>query len=468
MPSTSLWSVTLTGALLPQIGAEAAWSRVAVLLGRDAASLRERLPVTFKPVDEAQARRQCEDLRACGVEALALADDDRPHLWIHLGGNTHGPVSPAYARHALALGVWSADTLACLHGRRQWQALGVLLRAPEAPVSGADSVPPPLPAPTGAMPGGVVQGVLPTHCEMPTLHAGFWMRVVAYFIDMLVMVIPVGIIGAIFGFAAAVQGVDSDTIGTLSRLLGLLLAWPYFALCESSSWQATVGKRAMGLRVTDDQGRRIGFGRATGRYFGRILSGITLLIGYMLAGWTARKQALHDMLAGCCVVRAQGLKTWQAEGVTASTPATPSARGGMPGWAIALVVAGIGLFVLAILAAIAVPAYQQYQVRSQVTQGMTLGDQAKVAVATYIDRENDMPTDNAAAGLERPADIHGRYVSAVSVNQGYVVLTYGGPSADMNLRDRHLVLTPRLTQHALIWHCSSPDIKDRYLPMRCR
>jgi uncharacterized RDD family membrane protein YckC len=59
----------------------------------------------------------------------------------------------------------------------------------------------------------------------------------------------------------------------------------------------------LGLRVTDMSGSKISFGQATGRYFGMIISGLILCIGYMMAGFTQHKQALHDMLAGCLVVR---------------------------------------------------------------------------------------------------------------------------------------------------------------------
>jgi uncharacterized RDD family membrane protein YckC len=83
----------------------------------------------------------------------------------------------------------------------------------------------------------------------------------------------------------------------------LLVKWLYFALQESSSAQATVGKRVLGLKVINLEGNRIGFGQASGRFFGKILSGMILCVGYMMAGFTERKQALHDMVAGTLVVR---------------------------------------------------------------------------------------------------------------------------------------------------------------------
>jgi uncharacterized RDD family membrane protein YckC len=78
--------------------------------------------------------------------------------------------------------------------------------------------------------------------------------------------------------------------------------WLYFALFESGGMQATPGKRALGLKVVDETAARISIGRATGRYFGKIISGAILYIGFLLAAWSERKQALHDMMAGTFVV----------------------------------------------------------------------------------------------------------------------------------------------------------------------
>jgi len=89
----------------------------------------------------------------------------------------------------------------------------------------------------------------------------------------------------------------------LSNLLFVLAGWLYYALMESSSLQATLGKLAMGSIVTDLDGDRVSFLRATGRYFGKIISNIILMIGFMMGGFTERKQALHDMMAGCLVIQ---------------------------------------------------------------------------------------------------------------------------------------------------------------------
>ena len=111
-----------------------------------------------------------------------------------------------------------------------------------------------------------------------------------------------------FGVAAASAGVDPNgpemTLGNgVLNLLSLLAGWVYFGFTESSSWQATIGKKLLNLKVTDMSGNRLTFGRASGRYFAKILSGLTCLIGFVMAAFTEKKQALHDMVANTLVVK---------------------------------------------------------------------------------------------------------------------------------------------------------------------
>lgn len=143
-------------------------------------------------------------------------------------------------------------------------------------------------------------------------YAGFWLRFVAIIIDSIllgIVLVPLFVLNFI---GMATKPMPENPLELLAafgprflmiRLIGLLGGWLYFALMESSSWQGTLGKKALGLYVTDMEGRRISFGRASGRFFGKLVSNLTLLIGYIMAGFTARKQALHDMMAGCLVLR---------------------------------------------------------------------------------------------------------------------------------------------------------------------
>ena len=142
-------------------------------------------------------------------------------------------------------------------------------------------------------------------------YAGFWLRFVAALIDSLVLtaggMVLGGFLGCLIGGALGAARVDIQTIqavsGVVGYIIGIILNWLYFTLFECSSRQATLGKMALGIIVTDMDGNRISFGRANGRYWGKIISSLTLFIGYIMAGFTEKKQALHDMMAGCLVVK---------------------------------------------------------------------------------------------------------------------------------------------------------------------
>jgi uncharacterized RDD family membrane protein YckC len=100
---------------------------------------------------------------------------------------------------------------------------------------------------------------------------------------------------------------DGPSMGVIGfgalRLTALVIVWLYFALLESSAWQATVGKKAVGLRVTDLNGNRISFLRASGRFFAKFISWAIMLIGYLMIAFTAKKQGLHDMIASTLVLK---------------------------------------------------------------------------------------------------------------------------------------------------------------------
>ena len=157
--------------------------------------------------------------------------------------------------------------------------------------------------------------------------AGFWKRYVAYFIDVVLLYALIELLSALF-FAGNNAAVTEDALKLLSALFNQQalpedpialsrrlteLAWRstlfsafayvtiggvYFVGCESSPAQATLGKRLLGIKVTDRQGRRIGLGRALGRFFAAGLSWLTFNLGHALAAWTPERRALHDYLAG--------------------------------------------------------------------------------------------------------------------------------------------------------------------------
>ena len=129
----------------------------------------------------------------------------------------------------------------------------------------------------------------------PTNYAGFWIRFGAAFIDGLIT----GAAGVIILYATGGSFANQSPI---YNLINLVLGWVYAAAMESSDRQATLGKMAVGIKVTDMNGERISFGKATGRHFAKIISAIILLIGYIMAAFDAKKQALHDKMAGTLVL----------------------------------------------------------------------------------------------------------------------------------------------------------------------
>ena len=141
-------------------------------------------------------------------------------------------------------------------------------------------------------------------------YGGFWIRVVAFIIDAIIVRVVVAPVGMIFGglrMAGAITGVPHAGLALLGGGVTLILvvfgSWLYEAFMESSSYQATLGKMIFGLKVTDLYGNRISFERATGRHFAKWLSSLILCIGYLMVAFTERKQGLHDLLAGTLVRR---------------------------------------------------------------------------------------------------------------------------------------------------------------------
>jgi uncharacterized RDD family membrane protein YckC len=168
--------------------------------------------------------------------------------------------------------------------------------------------------PSGMYPAGVIIS--------PRPYAGFWLRLVAHIIDSIILAIIFAVVAGVCVLAVGVgylkalamqfnTNSEDPTIplaimGWIFALIvvSVLLQWLYFAIMESSEHQGTLGKMALGLIVTDTDDRRISFPRATGRFFAKIISGlIPLGIGYIMAGFTEKKQALHDMIASTLVLR---------------------------------------------------------------------------------------------------------------------------------------------------------------------
>jgi uncharacterized RDD family membrane protein YckC len=155
---------------------------------------------------------------------------------------------------------------------------------------------------------------------VPSPYAGFWLRLLAYIIDHVVLGVVFGVFVLVAIAATGLEyfrttfhelqnnngefPVELISAVLLVVLAAMAMSWIYHAWMESSEYQGTLGKMALGLIVTDMNDQRVSFGRASGRFFARIISNlIPLELGYIMAGFTEKKQALHDMIAGCLVLK---------------------------------------------------------------------------------------------------------------------------------------------------------------------
>ncbi len=297
--------------------------------------------------------------------------------YYHLPGQGRiGPLDADNVREAYRDGRVQRDTLAWHVGARDWQpldrfsdALGLDDMAP--------AVPPPLPATPASTAGDRVERVSPYAPPRAALsevgdyyadtgevvYAGFWKRTAALMIDALVVTVAyyVVMIVAVLVFGVGLSGLftgnGAGSPGTLALLMGALyLAYPlisgvYYVGMESSSTQATLGKMAVGIKVTDNTGHRLGRGQAIGRWASHLLCYLTLYVGYIMAAFTERKRGLHDMVASTLVV-----DRW------AYTARADRQQRGLGAVAIVVLILGLLAMVayVGIIAAIALPAYQEY------------------------------------------------------------------------------------------------------------
>ncbi|MET0229972.1 MAG: RDD family protein [Rhodanobacteraceae bacterium] len=477
------YALVLTGSTLPGFAPETVWPALAAYFRMEPAKLTEqvlvRAPLTIKESDELGKLQTLQaGAASVGAEADICAPDGRPALFVLLDGTPRGPVPRVFVEERVEHGLWPDRVMIAEVGSNTWAAFrDVVPVAPAMPdvdvaqepdIAAAASRPAGY-APTGAADYGhnlagvsAVSAVTPAATLPPgaSIHAGFWRRSAAALLDGIV----IGVIGWIIGMVLMVGLFASGSLSAmmagavLNYFVMIALYWLYFALQESSAAQATLGKRALGIKVTDEHAGRIGFARATGRFFGKIISSLVLYIGFMLAGWTERKQALHDIMASTFVV---------FRDVQPGEP-LPSVRPPMPwyGWLLNILV--LSLAPLGLIAAIALPAYQEYLSRAQSSTATIAAEAAKVSVTAFYAAQNRCPESGEEAGF--PAQGSGAYVSDVSIKpECTVVVTFAGSdTVNAALRGQQIELTGTPDgSGGLTWSCMS-TIDDSLLPPSCR
>jgi uncharacterized RDD family membrane protein YckC len=216
-------------------------------------------------------------------------------FWVTHGGERRGPYEESEVLEAVELGTIRPTDLLWVRGMRE----GIPIYQVFAHL-GAATGPPSRPGASPRRAKGM--GVVDDLAALPgsqIAYAGFWMRLAAAAIDAALL----GIVGLAIGLAVLVWTARMADAQAFGAAIMLAIGWLYFALMESSPGGATFGKRALRLQVlTADRMQRVGFLRATGRWAGRWVSAIALAAGYLMQPFTARRQALHDLLAGTVVV----------------------------------------------------------------------------------------------------------------------------------------------------------------------
>ncbi len=226
-------------------------------------------------------------------------------------GQRQGPFSAEELESHVHHARLGATSLVWRDGLPDWQPLSTL--ATELDLVLDTPVPAAADAPY-APPAADLAPSPPVVLAGPVVQAGFWKRVAAYFIDYVVLMvanyalmIPIGILMAIFGgVGASMDSGAGSAVSILVMVIGYLLILAinimYPAWMHASRHQATLGKMAVGIKVVRVDGERISLARAIGRIFATILSSLTLGIGFIMAAFTQRKQALHDMVCDTLVV----------------------------------------------------------------------------------------------------------------------------------------------------------------------
>lgn len=232
-------------------------------------------------------------------------------IWVVRGGERIGPFAEDEILRAYESGALRAADVLWAEGLREGATVAetfaqlrkaILTSSQELAL--ADIRPPADPADSPYAPPGARLADVTAALSAPGVYADFWARFAAAMLDGLAVALAGGLAGFALGFAGGLAGSGTAWVSFLGGIAGLAIGWLYFALTESGPRRATPGKRALRLQVlTADGEERLSFLRATARWAGRFLSLLPLFLGYLMQPFTARRQALHDLVAGTVVVQ---------------------------------------------------------------------------------------------------------------------------------------------------------------------
>ncbi len=285
------------------------------------------------------------------------------------------------------------------------------------------------------------------------VYAGFWRRVAAAVIDAGLLLAVLLALSRLVGNPGLLLRED-----WLPSVFSGLLGLAYAAGFERSRWQATPGKRLIGIKVTDLGGRRISLRRAVVRHLGQFLSAAVLMLGYVMAAFTQRRQALHDKLAGTLVVRA----ALSVEQIAQAAPARAWSRWSIAALLAPLVATWLALLVLGLErgATLPVAGDARYHARTEVAAALYYASEA-IDLAESAYAENSDFTSVNLPSVELGAEA-ARTIRSLQVAAGSIHITFGGEAADV-LQGHTLTLTPALDAEGNIaWVCGYAAVPEGY------
>lgn len=395
---------------------------------------------------------------SCGEWNVA----DENLIWLGQNGQKYGPYTEANLLQWLKEGKVAPDALAWRNGMADWLPLASLLPAaatgtPLPPPLAASEIPPPsratgTPEPFSVRRAESHDAAASDRANLPTPPSLHWALV------WLFTILTLGIFGIIWPFVQAnwVRKIDAHSNAPL--LVGLATAGRI----------AGYGLYFIGLATMAQGGRGLlGLGGLL------LLAGwVLFLVAYFSMAGTMRdkldSQEVPLEIGGVTLFfftmyYLQAQLSWIARWKRTGRTSPAASKGAL--WAVFCLVP----FALSILAAIAIPAYQDYLVRTQVSEGVVLADGARTAMAEYYSAHGAFPPDNPSAGLAQSTSIAGRYVSSVDVAGGRVTVAYATAAANRAVRDKVLVFTPSADHGSIHWECSSNStVPPQDLPASCR
>lgn len=285
------------------------------------------------------------------------------------------------------------------------------------------------------------------------IHAGFWVRFLAAFLDILVLGACVILFLFLIAALIAYTGRESLLYDRLALPIFygviIFITASYYILMESGESGATLGKHWLNIKTTDTSGKQLTIARALARFVFRIFSFVLLMSGFLIQPFTRRKQAMHDLLARTVVVRV-------SENRKISVMAT-------------LLVLFMALMVpvLAIFATAGLPVFQQIVQKVQMNQGVRAGNEASLAIARFYRNNGRVPAAIGDTGTKIRTSPH---VAGIEINQqnGELTVVFSD-TVRKNIRNKHLIFSPTLAaDQSISWKCHSPDIEMQYLADICK